>query len=249
MSSRTQAAVWVTVPTYQEVDNIDLVLRRIRDAAPAATILVVDDSSPDGTADKADAVAQELGSVHVLRRPRKMGLGSAYREGFAAGLARGADVFVEIDADLSHDPADIPRLLRAVAQGADLAIGSRYVAGGSVPHWNRTRSLLSQAGNRYAARALHLSVHDATSGYRAYDAGTLRRVAYASSRSTGYGFHVEMTHRVERAGGRIVEVPICFTDRVRGQSKMSLGIVIEAASTVTWWGVRERFPGRRQAAG
>jgi dolichol-phosphate mannosyltransferase len=218
---------WITVPTYQEVENIDLVLRRIRDSAPTSTILVVDDSSPDGTADKAEALAAELGDVYVLRRPRKMGY----------------DVLVEIDADLSHDPADIPRLLRAVEQGADLAIGSRYVAGGSVPHWHPARSLCSRVANRYAGWALGLDVRDATSGYRAYRAAILRRVDYANSRSTGYGFHVELTHRVEVAGGTIVELPICFTDRVRGASKMTLAIVAEAVSKVTLWGVRARLPG------
>ena len=234
--------VWVTIPTYQEVENIDLVLRRVRDAAPSATILVVDDSSPDGTADKAEALAAELGDVQVLRRPRKMGLGSAYREGFAAGLARGYDAFVEIDADLSHDPADIPRLLRAIDQGADLAIGSRYVEGGSVPHWHRVRLYCSKAANRYAAWALDLEVRDATSGFRVYRADTLRRVAYADSRSTGYGFHVELTQRVQAAGGRIVEVPIAFTDRVRGRSKMSIAIIAEAVTNVTLWGARARLP-------
>jgi dolichol-phosphate mannosyltransferase len=241
--------VWVVVPTYEEVDNVDLVLRRLRDAVPDASILVVDDSSPDGTAEKAEAIAPELGRVHVLRRPQKKGLGSAYRSGFAAGLARGADILVEIDADLSHDPADIPRLLRAIAQGADLAIGSRYVEGGSVPHWTYTRSLLSKTGNRYAARALRLPVHDATSGLRAYRATTLHEIAYASSRSTGYGFHVELTHRVVHSGGRVVEIPVCFTERVRGRSKMTPAIVAEAVTSVTWWGARERLRRRRHGAG
>jgi dolichol-phosphate mannosyltransferase len=239
--------VWITIPTYQEVENVDLVLRRVRDSAPAATILVVDDSSPDGTADKAEALAAELGGIHVFRRPRRMGIGSAYREGFAAGLARGYDVFVEIDADLSHDPADIPRLLRAVDQGADLAIGSRHVADGSVPHWHPARSFFSKIANRYAGWALDLDVRDATSGYRAYRAETLRDVAYADSRSTAYVFHVELTHRVRDSGGTIVEVPICFTDRMRGRSKMSLTTVARAAWSVTLWGARRRLlrPARR----
>jgi dolichol-phosphate mannosyltransferase len=233
--------VWITIPTYLEVENVDLVLRRVRESAPAATILVVDDSSPDGTADKAEALASELGDIYVLRRPRRMGLGSAYREGFAAGLARGYDILVEIDADLSHDPADIPRLLRAVEQGADLAIGSRYVADGSVPHWHPARSFCSRIANRYAGWTLGLDVRDATSGFRAYRAEALRNIAYANSRAAGYGFHVELTHRVRDSGGTIVEVPICFTDRVRGRSKMSLAMVVEAATCVTLWGARARL--------
>jgi glycosyltransferase involved in cell wall biosynthesis len=224
-----------------EVENIDLVVRRVRDALPDATICVVDDSSPDGTADKATALAGEVGNMHVLRRPRKMGLGSAYREGFAAGIARGYDVLVEIDADLSHDPADLPRLLRGVERGADLAIGSRYVDGGSVPHWPRGRLLLSKAGNRYASWALGLQVRDATAGYRAYRATMLKQVDYASAGSSGYGFQVELTYRVHCAGGSITEVPICFTDRVRGRSKMSLRIVAEAMTSVTRWAIRDRL--------
>jgi dolichol-phosphate mannosyltransferase len=238
--------VWVTIPTYQEVENIDLVVRRVRDALPDATIVVVDDSSPDGTADKAEALAAEVGNMHVLRRPSKMGLGSAYREGFAAGLARGYDVLVEIDADLSHNPADLPRLVNAIEQGADLAIGSRYVDGGSVPHWPRGRMLLSMAGNRYASWVLGLHIRDTTAGYRAYRASILERVDYARARSSGYGFQVELTYRVHRARGRITEVPICFTDRVRGTSKMSFGIVAEAMSSVTWWALRDRLGRRRR---
>ena len=237
---------WITVPTYQEVENIDLVLRRVREAAPDATIVVVDDSSPDGTADKAEALAAEIGDVEVLRRPRKMGLGSAYRAGFAAGLARGYDVFVEIDADLSHDPADIPRLfardrqrcrsrdriaLRRRRQRSALAPCAVAVFEGCQP--------LRRAGpsaSRCATR------RPDTARYRA---DTLRRVAYADARSTGYGFHVEMTHRVQAAGCTIVEVPICFTDRVRGESKMSMAIVAEAMTSVTLWGARAAPRGRQ----
>jgi len=232
--------VWITIPTYNEVENIDLVARRVRDAVPDAAIVIVDDNSDDGTAEKAEALAAEIGGIHVLRRPWKMGLGSAYRESFAAGLARGYDVMIEIDADLSHDPADLRKLLRAIEEGADLVIGSRYVEGGSVPNWPRRRLLLSQAGNRYAAWVLGLPLRDSTAGYRAFRASTLRRIDFATATSTGYSFQVEMAYRVARTGGHVVEVPICFTDRVRGTSKMSSRIVVEAMTRVTWWGFRDR---------
>lgn len=239
--------VWVTVPTYQEADNVDTLVRRVREAAPDAAILVVDDASPDGTADKAEAIAAELGGVSVLRRPGKLGLGSAYRAGHAAGTARGYELLAQIDADLSHDPSDLPRLLAAIDAGADLAIGSRYVPGGSVPHWPRHRLWLSRWGNRYAAWMLGLSIRDATAGYRVYRTSILEAIDCTGTRSTGYGFQVEMTHRVAQAGGRITEVPICFTDRVRGQSKMSWRIVLEAMALVTWWGLRDRVRARRRA--
>jgi glycosyltransferase involved in cell wall biosynthesis len=177
-----------------------------------------------------------------------MGLGSAYRAGHAIGLARGFDVMMQIDADLSHNPADVPRLLAAVERGADLAIGSRYVDGGSVPNWPRHRLLLSVWGNRYAAGVLGIGVRDSTAGYRAYRASILRAIDFETTASTGYGFQVEMTYRVLRAGGCIEEVPIAFTDRVRGHSKMSWRIVVEAMLLVTWWACRDRVlrRGRRR---
>jgi dolichol-phosphate mannosyltransferase len=230
----------VVLPTYQEAENIAEVLRRLRAAAPGADVLVVDDSSPDGTAAMAKAVGHELGGVDVLIRPAKSGLGSAYRDGFAEGLARGYDVLVEMDSDLSHDPARLPALLAAVEAGADLAVGSRYVPGGSTPNWPTRRRLLSQAGNRYAALVLDLSVRDATSGFRAYSAGVLRRIDMGSVRAEGYGFQIEMAYRVAAADGEVVEVPIEFRDRVRGTSKMSFDIIAEALLLVTWWGVRDR---------
>ncbi|MDZ4824932.1 MAG: polyprenol monophosphomannose synthase [Actinomycetota bacterium] len=231
--------VWVTVPTYEEAENIEVLVRRIRDALPDAAILVVDDNSPDGTADKAEALGADLGNVHVLRRPRKLGLGSAYRAGHAAGIARGYDVMIQIDADLSHDPADLPRLLAAVERGADLAIGSRYVEGGSAPHWPKRRLMLSRYGNIYSSFVLRMTVKDITAGYRAYRATILAEIHFETTQSTGYGFQVEMAYRVVQAGGSIEEVPICFTDRVRGTSKMSSRIVAEAMALVTWWGIRD----------
>ena len=230
----------VVLPTYQEAENIAEVLRRLRAAAPGADVLVVDDSSPDGTAAMAKAAGHELGGVDVLVRPVKSGLGSAYRAGFAEGLARGYDVLVEMDSDLSHDPARLPALLRAVEAGADLALGSRYVPGGSIPNWPFHRRWLSRSGNRYADLLLRLSVRDATSGFRAYRADALRHIDLGSVRADGYGFQIEMAYRVAGNGGRIVELPIEFVDREKGTSKMSMRIIVEALALVTWWGVRDR---------
>ncbi len=235
----------VVLPTYQEAENIAEVLRRLRAAAPTADVLVVDDSSPDGTAAMAKAVAAELGQIDVLIRPGKSGLGSAYRAGFSEGMARGYDILVEMDSDLSHDPARLPALLRAVEAGADLAVGSRYVPGGLIPNWPVHRRFLSRAGNRYAASVLGLAVRDATSGFRAYRADALRRIDLSSVRADGYGFQIEMAYRVATAGGEIVELPIEFVDRERGTSKMSFRIIAEALALVTWWGVRDRVLRRR----
>ena len=238
----------IVLPTYNEADNIAEVLRRARAAAPDAGILVVDDSSPDGTADIAKAMAGEVGAVDILSRPEKSGLGSAYREGFKWGRERGFDVLMEMDSDLSHDPADIPRLLKAIDEGADLVIGSRYVPGGEIPHWPWHRRALSKYGNRYSAAMLRIDVHDMTAGYRAYRSDMVARIDIDNVRADGYGFQVEMTYFVAQAGGRIVEVPIKFVDRVRGTSKMSTNIVVEAMALVTWWGIRDRVTRRRPNA-
>ena len=235
----------IVLPTYNEAGNIAEVLRRVRAAAPAADVLVVDDSSPDGTAGIARALGEELGGVDVLSRPGKSGLGSAYRAGFRVGCDRGYESLVEMDSDLSHDPAALPSLLRAVEDGADLAVGSRYVPGGSIPQWSWHRRALSRWGNRYAAFMLRLDVADATSGFRAYRSGMVERIDIDAVRADGYGFQIEMAHRVARAGGRIVEVPIEFVDRREGTSKMSSWIVIEALGLVTWWGLKERLRRRR----
>lgn len=235
----------VVVPTYNESENIEDMLGRVRTAVPAADVLVVDDSSPDGTADLAAAVGERLGHIDVLRRPEKQGLGVAYRAGFAVGIERGYDRFVQIDADLSHDPAVLPVLLQAVEDGADLAIGSRYVAGGTIPHWPWFRRAISRWGNRYAAFVLGLKVRDATAGYRCYRSEALRTIDYTSTRSKGYGFQIETAYRVQRAGGRITEVPIAFTDRVRGHSKMTWKTAVEELVLVTGWGIRDRILRRK----
>ena len=227
----------VVLPTYNEAENIDRVLRRIRAALPDDGVLVVDDGSPDGTADMAEKLGAELGHIDVLRRPSKAGLGSAYRAGFAWGLERGWDAFVEIDADLSHEPEALPTLIAPLHEGVDLVVGSRYVAGGSAPDWTWHRRLLSQGGNIYAALLLGLRVHDSTSGFRAYRAEALRRIDLGQVRAEGYGFQIEMVHQIVEHGGKVVEVPIRFVDRVEGKSKMSTYIVVEALLLVTWWAV------------
>ena len=230
----------VVLPTFDEAENIVEAIDRVRAAVPTAGILVVDDASPDGTAD----IAESQG-VEVIRRSGKHGLGAAYRAGFAHGIDAGYDVLIEMDADLSHDAEDLPALLAAVEHGADLAVGSRYVPGGSIPDWSWHRRALSKWGNRYAAGVLGLAVNDSTAGYRAYRAETLRQIALEDVRADGYGFQIEMTYEVVRLGGRVVEVPISFSERQRGQSKMSSRIVVEALALVTWWGVRDRLLRRR----
>lgn len=236
----------IILPTYQEAENIEEVLGRVRHALPGADVLVVDDGSPDGTADLAEAVGARIGGVSVLRRPGKAGLGSAYRAGFAQGLLEGYEVMFEMDSDLSHDPASLPDLLAAIEAGADLAIGSRYVPGGSIPNWPTHRLMLSRWGNRYASAVLGLDVRDTTAGFRAYRATMLDKIALDRVQADGYAFQIEMTYELARKGGRIVEVPIAFTDRVRGTSKMSGRIVVEAMLLVTWWAVRDRLLRRRR---
>lgn len=235
--------VLVVLPTFNESATIADVLRRVRAVLPDASVLVVDDSSPDGTAELAEAAGRELGGVEVHRRPCRAGLGSAYRQAFGRGLAEGYEVLVQMDSDLSHDPSVLPGLLAELEGGADVAVGSRYVPGGRIPDWSWHRRALSRWGNRYARFALGLAVRDATSGFRAYRAEILGRVELGRVASDGYGFQVEMAYRVERAGGRIVEIPIEFRDRLEGCSKMSGRIVAEALLLVSWWGLRDRLRG------
>jgi dolichol-phosphate mannosyltransferase len=243
----TAVKTLVVLPTYNESATIAEVLRRIRASAThMIDVLVVDDNSPDGTADLAEALAAELGGIEVLRRPGKAGLGSAYREGFKIGLGRGYEALVEMDADLSHDPAVLGDLLAEIDSGADMVIGTRYMPGGRIPDWGWHRRAISRAGNLYARWMLGLDARDATSGYRAYHRRALERVNLTAVRADGYRFQIEMAYKVSRAGGVLSEVPIEFRDRMLGRSKMSSRIVVEALVLVTWWGVQGRLRARRK---
>lgn len=235
----------VILPTHQEAGNIEKVMRRLRQALPDAHVLVVDDASTDGTCDTARALGEELGNIVVMSRPTKNGLGNAYRTGFEWGLQHQFDVLCEIDADLSHEPEVLPELVSAAAMGADLAIGSRYVPGGAIRGWPKNRVFLSRWGNRYVALLLGLAINDATSGFRAFRAETVRRFDLTSTTSDGYTFQVETTYRLVRGGARIVEIPIVFHERTVGASKMSGRIVREALLLVTMWGLRDIIRGRR----
>jgi dolichol-phosphate mannosyltransferase len=239
--------VLVIVPTYNELENIARVVEATAASMPDAEMLVVDDGSPDGTGDRVEELRGQRPNLHLLRRDGKSGLGSAYRAGFRWGLDRGYDVMVEMDADLSHDPSALPDLLAPLEEGHEVAIGSRYVPGGSIPSWKFHRHLLSRGGNRYASAVLGLGVADSTAGFRAYASTLLARIALDQVRAEGYGFQIEMTYEAKRAGASIVEVPIRFVDREVGQSKMSSAIVVEALILVTWWGARRLCAGALRA--
>jgi dolichol-phosphate mannosyltransferase len=231
----------IVLPTYDEAENIVDFLRAVRAAAPTCDVLVVDDASPDGTADLAEGVAGELGRVKVLRRLGKASLGDAYRHGFTVAFDEDYPVIVSMDADFSHDPAVIPRMLDLVAGGADVVIGSRYVPGGGTAHWPPHRRLLSKWGNRYTGALLRLDVHDCTSGFRAYRTQRLREIDPASTSAEGYAFLTELVRDLVRHGARIEETPILFRDRVRGTSKMSWPIIAESMLLVTRWGLADRW--------
>jgi glycosyltransferase involved in cell wall biosynthesis len=239
------------VPTYDEAENLEALVQRLRDAVPDVDILVVDDDSPDGTAELAGKLAAEHGRLDVLVRTGRRGLGSAYREGFRRAIDGGAEICVQIDADLSHDPADLPALLVNIEHGADLAIGSRYVPGGRTESWSWRRRWLSRWGNRYAAGVLGLAVNDATAGFRAYRVEALESMGFETVTAEGYGFQIEMTHRLVRAGGKIVEFPIAFQDRRAGASKLSQSIVGEAVGLVArlWIADRRGRRTRRRQSG
>lgn len=231
----------LVLPTYEEADNIAAVLEAIRAVSADIHVLVVDDGSPDRTADIARAQASRLGNISVLTRGDKLGLGSAYKDGFKWGLERGYEVLVEMDADFSHDPRDLPRLLEVVASGADLAVGSRYIPGGVIPAWPWRRRALSKFGNAYARFALRVDVRDMTSGFRAYSSDVLQKVPLDDLGSDGYGFQIEMVREVGLLGGTAVEIPIRFSERSAGKSKMSRQIVMEALWSVTKWGIQDRL--------
>jgi dolichol-phosphate mannosyltransferase len=237
--------VTVVVPTFNEADNIDTVIRAVRQVLPDARVLVVDDGSPDGTADLAERLGVELGQVDVVRRTSKDGLGAAYRAGLRHAIEHGAEICVQMDADLSHDPATLPALVAVVEHGADLAIGSRYVPGGITLNWPRRRRQVSRWGNRYAAGVLGLAINDATAGYRAYRTSILERMEFDSVKAEGYGFQIEMSYRIVRLGGKVVEFPITFRDRMEGVSKFDGSIVREALLLVLKLWVAD-FGGRRR---
>jgi dolichol-phosphate mannosyltransferase len=224
---------WVVVPTYNEADNLPGIARSIVTMLPSAVLLVVDDSSPDGTGEIADALAAENPRIRVLHRRAKTGLGPAYLEGFRAALAGGATIVVQSDADGSHDPAALPELLAPIVDGtADLVLGSRYVHGGGTVGWGPSRKLLSRGGSLYAGIVLRLPVRDLTGGFKAWRSSCLGSLDFDRIGAGGYVFQIEMTYRASRAGARIVEVPIIFRDRRVGHSKMSRRIIAEALLVV-----------------
>jgi dolichol-phosphate mannosyltransferase len=246
MSLASGEGVLVVVPTFNEAHNIERMIGAVRLALPEASVLVVDDGSPDGTAEIVAGLAGP--QVQLLHRTRKEGLGRAYVAGFAWGLERGFARFVEIDADFSHHPADLPALV-GTTEGADVAIGSRYVPGGRVVGWTRGRELLSRFGNAYARRLLGFPFRDSTSGFRCYRRAVLERIGLEDVASQGYGFQIDMTYRAWRHGFSIEEIPIEFRDREEGSSKMSRAIVIEAVLSVARWALRDRIRNRRAARG
>ena len=229
----------VVIPTYNEVNNLARIVTRVRGSVPEADVLIADDNSPDGTAAVADDLAERDPQVKVMHRLGKEGLGAAYLAGFSWALDNGYDVVVEMDADGSHQPEQLPRLLDAL-RGADLVLGSRWVPGGTVVNWPRSREVLSKGGNWYTRRALRIPLHDATGGYRAFRASTLRALDLDGVGSAGYIFQVDLAYRTLAQGLRVVEVPIEFVEREIGESKMNRKIVSEALWRVTVWGVRER---------
>ncbi len=238
--------VLVIIPTYNESENVRLITARVRAAVPEAHILIADDNSPDGTGAIADELAAADDQIHVMHRLGKEGLAAAYMAGFAWGLEHGYDVLVEMDADGSHQPEQLPLLLGAL-RDADLVLGSRWVPGGTVVNWPRSREVLSRGGNLYTRLALDLPLRDATGGYRAFRAETLRAIELDNVASQGYCFQVDMARRAVAAGKRVVEVPITFKEREFGVSKMSGSIVREALWKVTVWGAQERGQAARGA--
>ena len=234
------APTLVVIPTYNERDTLTQIVPAVRAAVPSAFVQIVDDNSPDGTGVLADGLAAADPQVEVLHRPGKQGLGAAYVDAFRRVLAspRGYGRIVQMDCDFSHDPRDVPRLLKALDGGADLAVGSRYVAGGGTVNWNLVRRFISRGGGIYARKVLGIGIQDLTAGFKAWTAGTLAAIDLGAVSARGYGFQIEMTYRAVVAGYQVVEVPITFVDRRVGQSKMSGLIVTEAVTMV--WSLRRR---------
>jgi dolichol-phosphate mannosyltransferase len=231
--------VLVCVPTYNELDNLPVIADRLHAAVPDAHLLVIDDGSPDGTGRLADALAAEHDWLHVLHRTSKAGLGAAYVAGFAWARDRGYDVVVEMDADGSHAPEELPRLLERLVD-ADLVLGSRWVEGGRVVNWPKSREVLSRGGNWWTRLMLGVPLQDATGGFRAYRREVLDALPLGDISSQGYCFQVDLAWQTWKAGYRVAEVPITFVERERGESKMSRSIVVEALWRVTWWGLSSR---------
>jgi dolichol-phosphate mannosyltransferase len=237
--------VVVIIPTFNERENLDPIVARVRTSVPEADVLVVDDNSPDGTGELADKLAAGDQQVSVLHRPGKGGLGAAYIAGFGWALERDYAAMIEMDADGSHQPEDLPRLLSAL-EDADAVIGSRWVPGGTVRNWPKSREFLSRGANTYARLMLRVPIHDTTAGYRAYRAETLRAIGLDTVRSQGYCFQIDLTLRAINAGLTVTEVPITFIDRARGASKMSRAVMAEAFWRVAQWGVASRLHRRRR---
>lgn len=231
------ADLLIVVPTYNERESLSGVVSRIRVAMPDADVLVVDDASPDGTGAIADALAKKDAAISVLHRAGKDGLGKAYLAGFERAIAGSYRYVAEIDADGSHDPAELPAMFALAVAGADLVIGSRWVPGGSVLNWPRSRQAISRAGNLYSRVMLRSRIRDITAGFRVFRTAVLERLELDEVASQGYCFQVEMAWRLERTGGKVVEHPITFVERAHGRSKMHLGIVVEALLRVTVWGL------------
>lgn len=236
-----KAAVLVIIPTYNEKDNLPSIVHRLHAALPAAGVLIVDDASPDGTGELADALAADDERVHVLHRAGKSGLGAAYVAGFEWGLDGGYEFLVEMDADGSHDPADLPRMIATLqTTGADVVLGSRYVPGGRVLNWPWHRQWLSRGANLYSKMILGTSINDVTAGFRVYRSAVLAGMELRQVASRGYCFQVDLTLRSSDAGYRVVEEPITFTERTVGKSKMDREVVVEALWRLTEWGARRR---------
>jgi dolichol-phosphate mannosyltransferase len=231
--------ILVIIPTYNESENIERIITRTRNAVPQADILVADDNSPDGTGKIADALAAAEDQVHVMHRLGKEGLGAAYLAGFEWGINAGYEILVEMDADGSHQPEQLPRLLDAISD-ADLVLGSRWVRGGEVVNWPRSREILSRGGNLWTRIALGIPLKDATGGYRVFRRQTLLGIGLDNVASAGYCFQVDLAWRALKAGYRVVEVPITFIEREYGDSKMSKGIIAEALLLTTAWGIEHR---------